>query len=331
MILGRKKVWLAFFVILLFIVASSLILSQNSGRKIDKAGPSFIFTAVGDYGANKFTEKNLKNIAKQRPDLHFVLGDFSYSQVSPESEWCKFVKKYLSNVPIMLLAGNHESDGKDGLLENFISCLPNTLTNVEGDYGKEYFFDYPEDDPLVRFIMISPDLRFSNGETFAYVSGSDHFVWLKKVMTDRRNKNIPWTIVGMHKTCLAAGDKACEIGDELTNYLLKNKVDLILQGHAHSYQRTRQLICVKTDVFDSSCVGDNDVGEYQQGNGGIISIVGTGGASPRAIDYNDPETPYFAFLQGNTYGFMKFEVQSSNIKGTFYSASEEEDVFTIQR
>ncbi len=329
--LRKKQIFPVMLFISVLLLAEIFIFSFRSQSTIEQGEPSFIFTAVGDYGANKFTAKNLKNIKKLRPDVHLALGDFSYNEIAPETKWCAFVKKYLKNTPIALLAGNHESNGKDGSLDNFLSCLPNTLSGIEGEYGKEYFFDYPEDDPLARFILISPDLRFSDGKIFVYKSDSGNFKWLKKVAKESQGKDIPWTVVAMHKTCLSAGDKSCEVGEELINYLLANNIDLILQGHAHSYQRTKQLTCIKVNAFDSSCVGEDELSGYKQGNGAVISIIGTGGAPSRKIDYNDPEVSYFASLEGDIYGFMKFEVKRESLKGAFHSTSGVKDEFTIKR
>ena len=47
--------------------------------------------------------------------------------------------------------------------------------------------------------------------------------------------------MGMHKVCLTMGIKSCEIGASLLNVLIDRKVDLIIQGHDHSYQRSKQL------------------------------------------------------------------------------------------
>ncbi|MFA6076922.1 MAG: metallophosphoesterase [Candidatus Paceibacterota bacterium] len=331
-IFDKRYIRLIVLIILLLVLGISIFISRT--ERVDKqTGPSFIFTSAGDYGVNSFTVKNLKNIAKEMPDLHFVLGDLSYDEVKPETEWCNMMKKYLPSVPIELLAGNHESDGQNGSIEKFISCLPNVTAGIKGEYGKEYYFDYPEEKPLIRFILISPNLHFSDGQTFVYSTGSKHMEWLKKVIDEGHQKEIPWTIVGMHKICISAGGiHGCEIGEELINYLLAHNVDLIMQGHEHSYQRTKQLVCVKLNMFDPACLGeDTSPEDYKQGNGGIITIVGTGGAPSRKIDFNDPEVPYFASLEGDIYGFLRVEVTEKSLRGMFYSLSGVKDEFKIVR
>jgi hypothetical protein len=66
--------------------------------------------------------------------------------------------------PYEVLTGNQESDGHDGDIENIIRCLPNRLPGLQGDYGTQWYVDVPEKDPLVRFVMVSPGIKFQGGQ-----------------------------------------------------------------------------------------------------------------------------------------------------------------------
>ena len=61
------------------------------------------------------------------------------------------------------MTGNHESDGRDGQIEKFVQCLPNKLPGLEGEYGVQWRVDVPEQNPVVRFIMVSPGIDFRGG------------------------------------------------------------------------------------------------------------------------------------------------------------------------
>ena len=127
--------------------------------------PSFTFTAGGDFGGNSRSSATLDLIAHSGSAFHLAIGDFSYSEITPESAWCSYVQSHVgSTFPVELVSGNHEDGGEfqDGLIDNFVKCLPDRLGAV-GTYGKQYYFDYPASSPLARFIMISPDLTFTNG------------------------------------------------------------------------------------------------------------------------------------------------------------------------
>ena len=48
-------------------------------------------------------------------------------------------------------------------------------------------------------------------------------------------------VAGTHMPCLTIGVYACPAGADVTNLLVSKKVDLVLNGHEHMYQRTKQL------------------------------------------------------------------------------------------
>jgi hypothetical protein len=39
----------------------------------------------------------------------------------------------------------------------------------------------------------------------------------------------------MHKVCLSASGKSCEVGRDLINLLIEKRVDLVLQAHGLAY------------------------------------------------------------------------------------------------
>src|SRR5260370_3868028 len=126
--------------------------------------PSFTFTAGGDIGGNSKTSTALDLIAQSGSQFHLAIGDLSYSEITPASKWCSYVQSRVgSTFPFELLSGNHEDGGEiqDGLIDDFVQCLPDRLGAV-GTYGKEYYFDYPPSSPITRFIIPSPSLNFTN-------------------------------------------------------------------------------------------------------------------------------------------------------------------------
>jgi hypothetical protein len=299
---------------------------------------SFTFGAAGDFGANSNTSAVLNAVAGAGTDFFDAVGDLSYNQVTPESAWCNFVTSRVgSTYPFELLSGNHEDDGPHGQITNFAACLPDRLGNVTGSYGKEYYFDYPASSPLARVINISPNLTFPGGATYQYTVGSAHYTWLSNAIDSARAAGVPWVIVGMHENCLKAGSSACEIGTDLENLLVAKKVDLILQGHTHTYQRSKQLALsaacpsVTNTAYDPDCVVNNgSTGIYTKGAGLVQVISGTGGESTGSVSTSDPDSQYFAKLNGTSYGFTKFTVSATQLSAQFVAASgSNSDSFTI--
>ncbi len=280
---------------------------------------TFEFLAGADYGATDFTNATFNSMAAQQADFVLVVGDLSYSQLEPESAWCDYVKSYLgAQYPVEVLVGNHEDDdGPDGWIDNFASCLPDRLGAV-GEYAKQYYFDYPADTPIARFIMISPDLHV-DGETYRFTKGSPRYTWLADTIDAARAEGIPWVILGMHKLCLTIGEKSCEIGTDLHDLVIEKKVDIVLHGHEHNYERTKQLALsdacqsVPPFVFNPSCVAnDTASGVVAKGEGTVFLVVGNAGRTNYDLTPDSPIAGYFAAWAGDVddqkNGYVKFTV-----------------------
>jgi hypothetical protein len=328
--MGRSfRVTLTLFTGILFF----LLILVDVGSKAQAESTSFIFAAAGDHSANSRTTASLDLLANSGADFYLALGDMSYSQLSPEAAWCDYIKTHVgTNFPFELLAGNHEDDGPDGLIDNFTACLPDHLGNISGEYGKEYYFDYPANTPIARFILISPNLALSNGLIYRYTAGTARYNWVADTIDNARIAGLRWVIVGMHEDCLSAATKPCEIGADLMNLLISKKVDLVLQAHDHTYQRSKQLslsvncAAVPVGVYDANCVVDDGSDDlYTAGNGTVFVVDGIFGAEMYDINPLDPEIDYFAKWMGlNTnprFGFTKYTVSDSSISAQFVGST----------
>ena len=290
-------------------------------------GGSVTLTFAGDLGGNSDSQATLGTINAIGPTGHFLMGDVSYSEISPESAWCDWVNNQ-TNVPIELVVGNHEEDGgPDGFIRNFTACMPDRLGAV-GDYGVQYYVDLPN----VRVVAISPDLSV-DGHHYGYNPGDTDRQWLEAAINGARASG-RWVIVIQHKVCISAGSKPCEIGGELANYLLAN-ADLIFMGHQHNYQRSYLLTCVEDGNVVAACIADTD-SDHQQGDGAVYIINGAGGRDS-SIDYGNPDAGYFAALMGEGdpgwgHGVVRVDISANQITGTFISSTGTyADAFVMRR
>jgi hypothetical protein len=284
------------------------------------------FTAVGDMGASDNVFKNLDLISQLQPDFHIALGDMNYNPDRTEEEWCQLVTDRVGvGFPFELIAGNHESNGRDGDIDAFSACLPNQLPGAIGTYGRQWYVDFPAEKPLVRMILISPNLEFPDGQ-WQYDRGGSRYEWTKTAIQGARAENIPWVVAGMHYPCLTLGVYACAAGSDITNLLLEEKVDLVLNGHEHAYSRTNQLglsgscSSLAIESFDPACV-TNEASDVKSGQGTVIATVGTGGTGIRDLNLSDPELPYFAVWSGanvnQTWGLLDMKVTRDRLDAKF--------------
>jgi Calcineurin-like phosphoesterase len=308
------------------------------------APASFSFGASGDLGATSNTSAVLNAVKSSGSNFFLAVGDLSYSDVRPESAWCNFVKARVGDTyPFELLSGNHEDDGPDGLISRFDDCLPHRLGNLSGTYGKQFYFDYPANNPLARFINISPNLTFPGEGTWSYDRGSARYNWTASAIDQARSAGIKWVIVSIHKHCIAMISGSCQIGPDILNLLIQKKVDLYLQGHDHVYSRGKQLAhrtgcsALSPGSFDADCVVDNGSdGQYSKGAGTIIVSVAAGGKSISSVNTNDSEAGYHARWMGSnanpTYGFLKVTVSNTRLTAQYIrgSGGSFTDTFTIQ-
>jgi hypothetical protein len=106
------------------VVCTGLSACQEQPKPDDR---SVRFTASGDLGMGSGARSVLDVVARLKPDFNVALGDFSY-KAGAEPEFCRMVTRKLGpDFPFQLITGNHESDGHDGLIDNFARCLPNRL------------------------------------------------------------------------------------------------------------------------------------------------------------------------------------------------------------
>jgi hypothetical protein len=277
-------------------------------------GVSISFGAGGDHGWNSNTDATLDALAASGTDFFLSVGDLSYDGLGSEQPWCDYVKsKVGADYPFQLVSGDHEDDVHlDGWIGDFIQCLPDRMGSA-GVYGAEYYFDYPAADSLVRAIMITPDIVVL-GEQRDYRVGDQHYIWLSNTIDDARAQGIPWVVVGMHRNCITTGIKICAIGTDLWDLLMEKKVDVVLQGNDHNYQRSKQLSCATPDTYDPNCVVDDGSDNlYAKGAGSVLVITGNFGISLYPVDPTDAEAGYFTQINDDTYGYTHFDVTANRM------------------
>ncbi len=288
------------------------------------------FTAAGDYSSSSNTLSVLNTIGASGANLHLALGDLSYSTTLTEEAWCDLVTTRVgAGFPFELVAGNHESNGDNGSINNFSACLPNQLPGAVGTYGRQYYVDVPAVNPLVRYVMISPGLQFPDG-LWSYAAGSARYNWTSAAIDGARSKDIPWVVVSMHKPCLSLGIYSCESGADLLNLLLAKRVDVVLSGHEHIYQRSHQLVnggacpAVTPGTFTPACLADTDA-SMAKGAGTVFATVGTGGVPFRDVNATDSEAGYFATSAGlssnPTWGVLDFVATPTSLSASFTRAA----------
>lgn len=233
---------------------------------------SFTFGIFGDMRSGVKKHNQIASLLADRyPHFSVYLGDLCYRY--DYSYWKDefFVEnelKLASKVPFSNAVGNHEG------------WKPNTEAFLEGvskESNHHAYYDHYYGD--IHFIVISTEHRFSKG--------SDQYNFIKKVLEDSKGK---FKIVSMHIPAYGGGGhgenkKLIELTKEL---FVPNKVDLVLTGHIHNYQRS-----------------------YVDG---IHHLIVAGGGAPLYT----PEAKNYSIVQHKKYNYGIGEYEPNKLTITIY-------------
>lgn len=228
---------------------------------------------VGDFGA--FTTDELRVVTQMmwwNPDIIITTGDNAYDSGTLEEYSVNVFKPYqalLAEVPMYASMGNHDYTTEEGGPMKEIFELPTSSSGTE-DY---YSFNYDN----IHFVAINSNLDYS--------VGSEQYTWLQD---DLENAEQRWKIAYFHHPVFSSGDHGSTPGMDsiLAPLFSANNVDLVLNGHDHSYERNEKV---------------NDV---------LYVVTGGGGKSL----YNQVnENPYSkVFL--SEYHFVGLTIQNDELK-----------------
>ena len=285
---------------------------------------NFNFAAVGDWGCKSETIDTVNNILGKNPEVILGLGDYDYYGIDADC-WLGVVEPIDDKMKIAI--GNHEVE-MESKFAQYIEHF-----NLTDQY---YSFDYQN----VHFIVMSDYVPWEIGsEQYRFVQND-----LAKAATD---PNIDWIMVTHHENAyISTRNYIVQDNDnydfepwkETYHPLFEQyNVDLILQGHHHSYQRTYP-IKYNVDTPRNPIITDRNTDTYTNPEGQIFATVGTGGAGLFPLDGN--KAPYLITAQNEEHGFLNIDVTNNNnngtttLVGTFYSnngGGEMTDQFTIAK
>lgn len=229
----------------------------------------FTFTALGDHGTTPDSRANVWHMLADRPAFQLLLGDYSYANGNQPiwDEWFTLIEPFTRSIPMMAALGNHENERIEGNRIGYVSALARTAMP---EPETRYFFDYCG----VRFVAYNSDDR----------QNPEQREWLEKTLRDAREKDkVRWLIVFKHHPLYSSNVNRLdnqELISELREMLDKYKVDLVLAGHNHNYERSYPLRGAEPVSTDPT--GSNK-------SAGVVFVVSGGGG--KSLYKLTPEKP----------------------------------------
>ncbi|MGI9010383.1 MAG: LamG-like jellyroll fold domain-containing protein [Nitrososphaeraceae archaeon] len=288
--------------------------------------PNFNIAAVGDWGCNSNTDKTVNSIKNQNPELILGLGDYSYE--SSADCWLDTLDPiYDHNNPnsnnMQITIGNHENSGS----EDFNTYL--NAFSLTRQFGQVYSFNYNN----VHFLSMATEISYSS-------SSSQNAFVKQDLEAASKNGNIDWIIVYFHKPIYSSPNSCSSCSGESSLRDIYHPifdqfgVDIVLEGHAHDYQRSFP-IKFNSNSKSNPTITDTNRNNYNDPAGQIYSLVGTGG-----INFHSLKTPlksYLVYGQSKEFGFLNIDIQNNGqtLVGKFLSnersPSSPLDQFTITK
>ncbi len=194
--------------------------------------------AVGDSGNGSPEQIALASaMSASAPDIFLHLGDMAYG----DGTWVEFESfvfdvyaELMHAVPMWPTPGNHEYKTRSALPYLDVYYLPEQAMR---EHEQEYYYSF--DYGNVHFVSLD-----SNGERSISIlgdTGDDMLDWLE---ADLAATDAEWIIVFMHHPTYSSGEHGNEawVHGFIVPILEAHEVDLVLAGHDHHYERSRQIL-----------------------------------------------------------------------------------------
>lgn len=207
----------------------------------------FSFIYFGDVQNNikEYCSRNLRQAYAHQPDAAFMVFAGDLVSRSTEEYWREFFYAgghVFKTVPSVATPGNHEyykdsETGKRTFSKHWNQIFINPDNGPEPLKNQAYYLDYQG----ARIISLDSYHISSNKEY-----SQQQLEWFENVL---KTNNQKWTIVTFHYPVFSCskGRNNITLQKELKPILEKYGVDLVLQGHDHSYCRGFHLDSIKTD------------------------------------------------------------------------------------
>jgi len=299
----------------------SFVAYADMGEPWDKAAKSPLGGMV--------EESVAKDLKEHRSEMIFHMGDIAYAE-GKSHIWDRFfelIEPYASTMPYMIGAGNHEYDYTDGKSRDpsgWKPYLPDWGNFDNGSGGEcgvptakrfampsQWVVDPQAIENLTTQLAPLPPFwyEYSYGRAHFIVLSSEHrmdedseqYIWLEAALERVDRCVTPWLIVGFHRPMYVSHPHGGNhrvgkhLAKEFEHLLYENNVDIVINGHVHSYLRT-------CEVYSKECIGRD--------KGGVIHLViGTGG---HELSHVEKKQAHWAETALKVPGFGRFTIHGSD-------------------
>jgi len=252
-----------------------------------------VVASIADHG----TSNNSQGVVNALMNYHSSVqpfnllmhsGDISYADdfQSYWDLWGQMVDQFASQVPWMVSVGNHEILDDLFVAYNYRFTMPASQSNAPEE-NLFYSFNYGN----AHFIALS-------SEELVYWHLTPQYHWLKKDLANVDRTKTPWIIAMWHSPWYCSNQDHQGSGDDMRDsfeeIFYQHKVDLVINGHVHAYERTQPL-------YKGIITPDAPV----------YITNGIGGTEEGFADHWNPQPPWSVYRQATSWGFGAMSIFNS--------------------
>jgi acid phosphatase type 7 len=248
--------------------------NNNNNDEEEEKTTTTIIAVVGDTGQTDVTKKvfqHIKDIVK--PNVLIHTGDVSYADGFP-ARWDSFgelSEELFSSVPVVIASGNHDVVNNGAEYTAFEKRYE-TPWKRSGSYSKN-FWSFNVDKAHVLHID-----SYSSVSTQMFDGAvADTFqTWLEDDLARVNRKKTPWIIAVFHAPWYNSNEAHYKENElqrlKYEQILYKFGVDVALNGHVHSYERSHPVYNNQRNACGITHIVIGDGGNYEgpYGSGWMI-------------------------------------------------------------
>ncbi|KAM0915063.1 hypothetical protein ACQ4PT_011094 [Festuca glaucescens] len=274
-----------------------------------KPGPDvpFKFGLIGDLGQTFHSNDTVTHYEANGGDAVLFIGDLSYADDHPGHDnnrwdsWARFVERSVAYQPWIWTAGNHEIDyapeiGETVPFKPFTNRYP---TPFRASNSTEPLW-YSVKMASAHVIMLS---SYSS-----YGKYTPQWTWLQDELKRVDRTTTPWLIVCVHSPWYNTNDYHYMEGEtmrvQFERWLVDAKVDLVLAGHVHSYERSHRVANVVYDIDNGKATP-----QFNASAPVYVNIGDGGNTEGLANSFRSPQPDYSAFREAS-YGHATLEIKN---------------------
>ncbi|CAH9114740.1 unnamed protein product [Cuscuta epithymum] len=294
-----------------------------------EVGPDvpYTFGLIGDLGQSFDSNKTLAHYESNPAKGQAVLfvGDLSYADNYPNHDnvrwdtWGRFVERSVAYQPWIWTAGNHEIDFAPEIGE----------TKPFKPYTHRYRVPYKASgstSPLWYSIKRASTYIIVLSSYSAYGKYTPQYKWLEEELPKVNRSETPWLIVLVHSPWYNSYNYHYMEGETMRvmyePWFVEFKVDIVLAGHVHAYERSERISNVAYNIVNGNCKPARDQ------SAPIYITIGDGGnLEGLATNMSEPQPEYSAFREAS-FGHATLEIK--NRTHAYYSWHRNQDGWAVK-